>query len=198
MSNTLYGWYYTDHWNGLTQDEKETNARLAMTYLRQHGFTIYAAAGIVGNMWAESMLNPGQWEGDTPNSGGYGLVQWTPYTLYSQWAGQGWENNGPKEMERILYEREQGLEFYPSTHYPQWNWTNFSALEPVEGETATEAVNKAASIFLYNYLRPADPSATEANRQFHARYVFEHCPGTAIPYWLLFKMSRINRHIYWR
>ena len=198
MSNVLYGWYYIDYWNGLTQDEKETNARLAMTYLRQHGFTIYAAAGIVGNMWAESMMNPGQWEGDTAYSGGYGLVQWTPYTLYSTWAGQDWENNGPKEMERLSYERENGLEFYPSTTYPQWTWTSFAAMAPVEGMTENETVDLAASVFVYNYLRPADPASTEANRKYHARYVFEYCPGTAIPYWLLFKMSKLNRHIYWR
>lgn len=198
MSSTLYGWYYTDQWNGLTEEEKENNARLAMTFLRKNGFTIYAAAGIVGNMWAESMMNPGQWEGDTAYSGGYGLVQWTPYTLYSTWAGADWENNGPKEMERILYERDTGLEFYPSTTYPQWTWATFSAMVPDEGMTENETVNLAASVFLYNYLRPADPAATEANRKYHARYVFEHCPGTLIPYWLLFKMSKLNRHIYWR
>ena len=198
MSNMLYGWYYATLGNSLTQDEREYNASRAMTVLRQNGFTIYAAAGIVGNMWAESFMNPGQWQSNTAYTGGYGLVQWSPYTDYSTWAGPDWENNGPLEMERILYERDTGLEFYPSPTYPQWTWTSFAAMVPVEGMTENETVNLAASVFLYNYLRPGDPAATEANRKFHARYVFEHCPGTAIPYWLLFKMSRINRHIYWR
>lgn len=195
MTGQLYGWYYTDTYGGLTQSERETNARLAMSALRQHGFTIYAAAGIVGNMWAESLMNPGQWQGDTPFSGGYGLVQWTPYTLYSDWAVTDWENNGPKEIERILYERENGLEFYPSQTFPQWQWSNFSALEPAEGQSATDAVNAAASIFLYNYLRPADPSGSEANRQYHARYVYEHCPGTGIPAWLLMYWNLKNRRV---
>lgn len=191
-----YGWYSINDYGALLQEEKEFNANKAMTILRQNGFTIYAAAGIVGNMWAESQMSPGQWQGDTPYSGGYGLVQWTPYTLYSEWAGAEWENNGPKEMERILYEKANGLEFYPSQTYPQWRWGNFSRLEPEEGLTQDETVNLAASIFLYNYLRPSDPAGSEANRKYLARYVYHNCAGSAIPTWLLFKWSKLNRRIY--
>lgn len=195
MSAMLYGWYYTDTYGGLSQEEREYNASKAMTQLRQNGFTIYAASGIVGNMWAESLMNPGQWQGDTPFSGGYGLVQWTPYTLYSEWAGAEWENNGPKEIERILYEKANGLEFYPSTTYPQWRWGNFSRMEPEEGLTQIETVNLAASVFLYNYMRPSDPSGSEANRKYHARYVYEHCHGSALPPWLLLWWNNKNRKV---
>ena len=191
----LYGWYYTDTYGGLSQDEREHNASMAMTQLRQNGFTIYAASGIVGNMWAESLMNPGQWQGDTPFSGGYGLVQWTPYTLYSDWAVTDWENNGPKEIERILYEKANGLEFYPSQTYPQWRWTNFSRMEPTEGLSQIETVNLAASVFLYNYMRPSDPAGSEANRKYHARYVYEHCPGSVIPPWLLLWWNNKNRKV---
>lgn len=191
-----YGWYSINDYGALLQEEKEWNANKAMTLLRQNGFTIYAAAGIVGNMWAESQMSPGQWQGNTPYSGGYGLVQWTPYTLYSEWAGPEWENNGPKEIERILYEKANGLEFYPSTTYPQWRWRNFSEMQPSEGMTDIETVNLAASVFVYNYLRPSTPSQSEAARQRHARYVYQNCPGSAIPTWLLFKWSKLNRRIY--
>lgn len=193
LSELINGWYCVNNYNALSEDEKKHNANRAMRALRQNGFTIYAAAGIVGNMWAESGLSPGQWQGDTPYSGGYGLVQWTPYTLYSEWAGPGWENNGNKQMERILYEKANGLEFYPSTTYPQWRWNNFSQMEPIEGMTEDETVNQAASVFLYNYLRPADPSATEANRKYHARWVFHNAPGNAIPNWLLMKWANDNK-----
>ena len=195
MSAMLYGWYYTDTYGGLSQDEREHNASMAMSQLRQNGFTIYAASGIVGNMWAESLMNPGQWQGDTPFSGGYGLVQWTPYTLYSDWAGADWQNNGPKEIARILYEKANGLEFYPSTTYPQWRWNNFSRMEPTEGLSQIETVNLAASVFLYNYMRPSDPAGSEANRKYHARYVYEHCPGSALPPWLLLWWNNKNRKV---
>lgn len=46
-----------------------------------------AIAGMLANMQNESSVNPNRWEGDTPygttvggRPGGYGLVQWTPYT----------------------------------------------------------------------------------------------------------------------
>jgi hypothetical protein len=191
-----YGWYVTDTYGGLSQAEKEHNASRAMSLLRQNGFTIYSAAGIVGNMWAESLMNPGQWEGDTPYSGGYGLVQWTPYTLYSDWAVTDWENNGPKEIQRILYERDNRLEFFPSTQYPTWNWTKYENFVPEEGLTDDETVNVCASVFLYNYIRSSNPGGSEANRKYHARYVFHHCAGTVIPAWLLFKWSKLNRRVF--
>lgn len=194
--NPMYNnWYYAEPNDRLTDDEKEWNANKAMTALRQSGFTIYSAAGIVGNMWAESGMNPGQWQGDTPFSGGYGLVQWTPYTLYSDWAVSDWENNGPEEIERILYEKANGLEFYPSQTYPQWRWGNFSQMVPEEGLTQDETVNLAASIFLYNYLRPSDPAGSEANRKYHARYVFHNCPGSIMPPWLLLWWNKHNRRL---
>ena len=193
LSDLYYGWYSINDYGALAQAEKEHNASKAMTALRKGGFSIYAAAGIVGNMWAESQMSPGQWQGNTEYSGGYGLVQWTPYTLYSEWAGPDWENNGPLEMQRILYERNEGLEFYPSTTYPGWTWAKFQRLQPEEGQTENDAVNLAASIFLYNYLRPGDPAATEANRRFHARYVFEHCEGSMGYDWLPLYWDYLNR-----
>ena len=193
MSDMYYGWYSINDYGALSQNEKEFNANLAMSYLRRTGFTIYSAAGIVGNMWAESQMSPGQWQGNTPFSGGYGLVQWTPYTLYSDWAGNEWENNGPLEMQRLTYEKANGLEFYPSTTYPQWRWNNFAELAPTEGMTENDAVNLAASIFLHNYLRPASYDS-ESTRQYHARYVFEHCHGAgSMPIWMMFKMAKTGR-----
>ena len=195
----LYGWYIVNDYGALWQSEKEHNANLAMTFLRQNGFTIWAAAGIVGNMWAESGLSPDQWEGNTPDAGGYGLVQWTPYTLYSIWAGTDWRANGPKEMERLKYERENGLEFFRSQTYPAYGWTEYAALRPdsTQGQTDEGITRLAASIFLYNYLRPANPAATERNRQNHAWYVFQNCKGNALPAWLLFKMAKLTRRIWY-
>ena len=195
LSDLYYGWYCINQYNALTQAEKQHNANLAMSYLRQHGFSIYAAAGIVGNMWAESGLSPGQWQGDTPYSGGYGLVQWTPYTLYSDWAGPGWDNNGPKQMSRLQYERENGLEFYPSTAYPQYRWSSYAQIEPVEGMTINETINLATDVFLRNYLRPSNPDATLANRQYHARWVYANAPGRLMPNWLLLWWDNHNRGV---
>ena len=174
-----------------------------MRALRQKGFTKWAAAGVVGNMWAESQMNPGLWQGGIVNQYapgvGYGLVQWTPWSDYWPWpAGStDWENNGPRQMARLIYERDNNLEFWHNQQlYPGWSWAAFCAIVPVPPDTDYDAVNLAAEIFCYRYLAPANPSGTLANRQFHARYVFDNCPGNYVPPWLLFKMSKLNRRIY--
>lgn len=199
MSTLLYGWYIDDSgaYGALTQEEKEHNAYLAMSALRQNGFTIYAAAGVVGNMWAESQMNPAQWEDGTPYSGGYGLVQWTPWSDYWPWPADStdWLNNGPRQMERLIYERDNNLEF---GHHPEitgWNWTRYCNIAPGPGVPANDAVNMAAEIFLYKYLSPSDPAGSLANRQYHARYVYQHCPGSALPPWLLLWWNNKNRKV---
>ena len=195
MSDIYNGWYFGPEYNSLSQSEKEFNAGKAMTALRQNGFTIYAAAGVVGNMWAESMMNPGLWQGGVSHAYeagvGYGLVQWTPWSDYWPWpvGSTDWPNNGPRQMERLIYERDNNLEFWHNqTIMPNWTWTRYCAIEPIPPETEEDAVNLAAEVFVYRYLAPANPESTLANRKAHARYVFQNCPGNGpgyLPPWLL-------------
>lgn len=51
--------------------------------LSNRSYTFEAQGGMIGNMYAESGLNPWRWQGDTYNlKGGYGLFQFTPATSY--------------------------------------------------------------------------------------------------------------------
>ncbi|HEX3960233.1 MAG TPA: phage tail tip lysozyme, partial [Trebonia sp.] len=52
------------------------NWKAIVTYLVGHGFTPAEAAGVAGNIFAESGGNPDIWE--VGGGGGYGLIQWTP------------------------------------------------------------------------------------------------------------------------
>lgn len=72
----------------LTQGEMESNAKEIYTYLSDKGWTINAISGLLGNMQRESTINPGLWQSlkEGNYSGGYGLVQWTPATKYTNWA----------------------------------------------------------------------------------------------------------------
>ena len=212
MPHEMYeNWYWVNDYatyGRLTDDEKEHNATLAMRYLRSHGFSKWAAAGIVGNMWAESFMSPGQWEfptGYDTGSGGYGLVPWTPnypggpnpYITWAEDNGWEWKNNGNLQMKRLSYEKSISIEFIPSTEYPI-GWITYAGIEPQSGEDDYDAVNYAAAAFVYDYLRPGQQAIddTLGNRQYHSRYVFDNCPGDPIPPWLLFKMSRRSRGIY--
>lgn len=199
MVELINGWYCTNVYSELSEDQKKNNANKAMKQLRQNGFTKYAAAGIVGNMWAESGLSPGQWNGGNEYQGAYGLLQWYPYTAYADWAGADWENNGDKQMLRLLYERDNNLEFWHNNSvYPTWTWTKYQNLEPEEGLSVDETINLAARVFVYRYLAPGDPEATMTNRQYHARWVYYNAPGNWTPDWLLLKWADDNRKRMWR
>ena len=96
----------------LSRAEQDNNAIKFYYVMTRLGFSYNAILGMLANLQSESTINPGIWEGLNPYGGGYGLVQWTPYTKYSDWAGSGWENNGQKECERINYESQNGLQWF--------------------------------------------------------------------------------------
>lgn len=74
--------------NYLTESQMQGNALEVYNFFSARGWTLNAIAGMLGNMERESNINPGLWQSlDYGNySGGYGLVQWTPATNYTDWA----------------------------------------------------------------------------------------------------------------
>lgn len=127
MSNLrtgIYGEYYGSYWGEsapLTTAQMEVSAFYIYSALTDKGWTPEAISGLLGNMQHESSINPGRWEGDAVGSGpGYSLVQWTPYTNYTEWcAAEG--RSDPSEMDnaiaRILYELENSLQYYSTPSY---------------------------------------------------------------------------------
>ena len=153
---SYYGSYYSQS-EALSTSEMQTNARYIYSALLANGWTANAISALLGNMQAESSLNSGRWQSDNVGntSGGYGLVQWTPSTNYTSWA----TSNGysdPSEMDaniaRILYELENGLQWYATSAH-NYSFKTFA--------TATDkSVSELAKAFLLNYERPADQSAS--------------------------------------
>ena len=153
----LYGQYYGDIYgvssNYLTDAQMRVNAVYIYNFLSSKGWTVNAIAGMLGNMEAESTINPGRWEGnDIYNfSGGYGLVQWTPATNFIDWANsKGYDASSmDANIERILYEVESGLQWIAKSEYP---------LSFEEFTKSTESVDYLARAFLLDYERPKDQS----------------------------------------
>ena len=171
----------------LSMTEMQNNADIMYSFFTDHGWTVDAVAAMLGNMQTESTLNPGIWEGLTPPSTGqtkvgYGLVQWTPYTKYSDWAGDGWKDNGQKEMERIIYEME---------HHLQWISTSLYPMTFQEFTTSEKPPAYLAQAFLYNYERPKVKPQPARSRQaeYWYEYLAGHPPAKQIPIWLLFKFK---------
>lgn len=109
----LSKWYTSN--SPLPQKQMEHNATLVYEYFTEKvtpPWNPVAIAGMLGNMQAESTINPGRWENGEINNldAGYGLVQWTPASKYINWAGSSF-SNGDRQCARIDYERANGLQW---------------------------------------------------------------------------------------
>lgn len=118
-----------------------------------YGWSFNACCGVLGNMQSESSINPCAWEGYSPTPDynfGYGLVQWTPASKYTDWCtAQGAEiTDMDKQCERINLEMNgQFGQYYPTDSYP------ISGTDYIH---SNESPNYLGMAFLYNYERPAD------------------------------------------
>lgn len=144
--------YFTGNYF-LTQDEMDINAQWIAGYMAPYGWTPNSICGMLGNMQVESTVNPGIWQNlDDGNLNlGYGLVQWTPATIFLDWVENTvWESDSMEgNLERINYELENGLQWIPTTQYPQ-------TFQQFKDSFQTPTV--LADMFLKNYERPANPN----------------------------------------
>lgn len=105
----------------LSQAEMENNVDIIFNYLKSKGWSDNAIAAVLGNMQEESTINPGIWQNLTPNvSSGWGLVQWTPSTKYTNWAQQnGFANdNGYAQLKWIDEVMASSGEWFQNPNYP--------------------------------------------------------------------------------
>lgn len=179
----------------LSASEQQNNAKIIYGYLTSKGWSRNAIAALLGNMEVESTINPGIWESLTSDPEaykeandrypGFGLTQWTPYTKFADWAGSGWQTAYNKQLDRLIYEMENGLQYYPTDNYPE-TFKEFSL--------STKSAEYLAAAFLYNYERPQSPNPSDRGRL--ARKWFEFLATVTPPsswgkppLWLLFKIG---------
>lgn len=166
QSVVAYKWYQVNDYLPEYGDEMTGNAYMVFSFFTKLGFTNEAIAGLLGNMQAESGINPGRWQnGSGP---GYGLVQWDPASNYLNWAaGQGIDindadSNGDGQCTLINLCESVGQWLPNSSHGYTYTWAQFAALTDVD--TAVYA-------FLWQYERPSVPH-TE-NRITYAHYWYD-------------------------
>ena len=153
-------WIYGNRY--LNSNEMKNNASLIYKYLSGKGWSTNAIAGLLGNMESESTINPGIWQslnyGNT--SGGFGLVQWTPSTNYTNWAtSNGYDiNDGYGQLFWI-----HNL----TTSTGQWIKTDAYPISFLEFRTSSESPEYLASAFLKNFERAG--VEVEAERRTQAR-----------------------------
>lgn len=176
-----FGSYWGNDYNSsvaIGDEKRKVNATYIYKFLTFHGWSINAICGMLGNMQAESTINPGRWQSDIvggdASGHGYSLVQWTPYTKYTNWCSE----NGftdPSEMDtaltRILYEVANHIQWIGVGDYYGMDFKEFSQ--------STQSVSYLAKGFLLCYERPADQSESVQNyRASLAEAWYEYLSGT--------------------
>lgn len=173
MANWLSLWSNGSEASNWTNEQRAQNVKIIASFLNKNGWTYNAIAAVVGNMQAESYVNPAQWElGRTIESYledniGFGLVQWTPWWKYADWAGSDWRTNYDKQLGRLLFELEmgEGYQWITTQSYPlTFEQFTKSRLDP----------QTLALTFFKNYERGV---GGEAARQDNAQYWYDYLIG---------------------
>lgn len=159
------GWTIGNYY--LTMPQMQGNALEIYTFFAARGWSLNAIAGMCGNMQSESNINPGIWQDLIYGNyyGGYGLVQWTPATNYTNWASaNGYDITDPiGQMIWIDTLSASSGQWIPTSGYPL-SWDNF--------KTSTESPEYLASAFLKNFERAG--VEVESARRSQARYWYDY------------------------
>lgn len=136
----------------LTQTEMLGNAQEITNYFVTNGYTKNAIVGILANMGWESSCNPGRWQSDIVGnwSGGFGLVQWTPATNYTNWASaNGYERTNPMgQLYWIDNLTQSSGQWILTSSYPI-SWNDF--------KHTVNDIEWCVQAFMYNFERPGIP-----------------------------------------
>lgn len=116
ISGWIKGNFYTN------KGQRENNAWIVKNWLDVHdpGWSTQALGAFLGNLEQESGINPGIWEGLHVGKGGWGLVQWTPFTNFTKWAqAKGYAyDSGNAQMEWIRDRTVPTGQWIPTKAYP--------------------------------------------------------------------------------
>lgn len=190
-----------------TEEQRANNVDIIASYFNSKGWVPRSIAAMLGNMQAESYINPGQWEhtGTVDVSGGFGLVQWTPFTKFRDWCapqhGGMWKFQFNAQLDRIQWELENG---------EQWITVIGGSFYDFAHNTGDWDIDYLTEMWERNYERPAsygDLSIRQENARHWLAYLTGEPiepweppynppdPGTTrkIPIWLLFKMKEANQ-----
>lgn len=185
-----YGYYYGSFFGEseyLTLSEMQTNAIYIYKCLSSLGWSLNAISGLLGNMQAESTINPGCWQSHNVGnySGGYGLVQWTPATKYINWCS---EYPGlllaPEDMDsnllRIAYEVENNIQWIATENYDYSFFTFCSSLDTPYNLACAFAWNYERS-YTVLYGTYDEQEALRQKRGGYANYWYEYLGGQDPP-----------------
>lgn len=161
----------------LTEEERKNNATEFYNFFSQLGYTLESICGMLGNIEQESAINSGMKQSEDSSSG-WGLIQWTPSTVLTNWCndyGYLWYE-GETQCERIRCEgtgeKNCSGYFFPSVSKPEfsYSWEEFTNLKDVELATLA-----------YLYERERAGIESVSNRLAYAYKWYEFLSGKPVP-----------------
>lgn len=202
--------YWTSSDLPIDQTQQEHNARGLFTQLYRIGFTPGPICAMLGNIQAESGLNPGNLQGASADplpdnqtmlafTSGAGIVQWTPakdtIVPYAISISRNWYSMVTQFL-RLKYEFDNNIEFIGVTvGGVYYNWQVFYDYE-VDPLDPMQTINDLAEAFLRGYLRPSNPDATLANRQFYSRQWYSLLKDfKPLPVWMYNKGNKQRKEM---
>lgn len=146
----------------LGETDMQNNAYVFYSIMANKGYTLNAISGMLGNMQRESTINPGIWQNlDEGNySLGFGLVQWTPATNYTNWATVNGYEIGDGDGQCVWLDTM-------TVSSGQWIVTSDYNMSWDEFKVSTKSPEYLASAFLKNFERAG--AAYEEERRANAR-----------------------------
>lgn len=190
--------------SALTQSEMENNANIIINYYRSLGINDKTIAAILGNMQAESSINP---EREEVGGAGFGLVQWTPVSVlqnHCNTLGLSPYTNGDVQIQVLKAEiqNQTGVaEWYTSSAFIS-NYYNSGATSDMIGITGQQfldnqmnwAPDQLAVMFMAGYERPSyDPNINHyQTRMQNALNWFTYMGGIIPPTLTIRKKHKFN------
>lgn len=184
-------WIYHDQYN--SQAEMENNASCAINFFRSQGIADKTIAAILGNMQAESTIQPIL--NERGGGGGFGLVQWTPKSVLINHAsslGISDYNNGNNQCQVVIQEiigSSSIREWYTTSAFIS-KYYNSGASSDMIGITGQEFLSnsmgwtsdKLAIMFMAGYERPSyDPSVNHYQSRMSYALAWEQYMQGVIP-----------------
>lgn len=151
----------------LNQDEMENNAYIFYSVMWNYGFTLKSICAMLGNIQRESGINPGLWQSmKVDPSMGFGLVQWTPSTNYTDWAKKkGYDNDDGYGQCKWLDEETASKQWIKTKAYPI-TWEEFKT------NSKKKSLEYLTMAFLKNFERAGVEKAAERVKYAKAWYKF--------------------------
>ena len=189
-------WHYeiTDQYGWTREysaDQTDNATEVWAILVNEYHWTENAASAVLGNLQAESQLNPGQWEKDEGGnfSAGFGIGQWTPATKVSDYVGSKDVNkmaDGTKQVMLLVSRPSQYSDYYlnpdgTSTYYNESGLPYITNME--DFSQSTESIEKLTKLWAICWERPGSSyyNTSKDTRIRYANHWYDTLSDAPIP-----------------